>query len=85
MNQITIEILSKYLKENSINLNSTHARLCYSIINRIYKKMCFGIKFQSIKVDGNLIIDGHHRYLASLLSGVTLDTIPSTKTSATVL
>lgn len=46
--------------------------------------MSIGIKFPSIKVDGDLIIDGHHRYLASLLVGCKLDTAPSIKTSATV-
>ncbi len=47
--------------------------------------MSIGIKFPSIKVDGNLIIDGHHRYIASLLAGTTLDTVPSSKTSATIV
>ncbi len=47
--------------------------------------MSIGIKFPSIKVDGDLIIDGHHRYLASLLAGTNLDTVPSSKTSATVV
>ena len=47
--------------------------------------MSIGIKFPSIKVDGNLIIDGHHRYIASLLAGTTLDAVPSSKTSATIV
>ncbi len=47
--------------------------------------MSIGIKFPSIKVDGMLIIDGHHRYVASLLSGYTLDTAPSIKTTATII
>jgi len=47
--------------------------------------MSIGIKFPSIKVDGDLIIDGHHRYLASLLAQTTLDTVPSRKTSATIV
>ena len=46
--------------------------------------MSIGIKFPSIKVDGDFIIDGHHRYIASLLAGVALGRIPSIKTSATV-
>lgn len=45
--------------------------------------MIIGIKFSGIKVDGDVIIDGHHRYLASLLAGITLDIYPSNKTSAT--
>lgn len=45
--------------------------------------MKIGIKFSGIKVDGNVIIDGHHRYLASLLAGVSLERYPSNRTSAT--
>ena len=45
--------------------------------------MKIGIKFSGIKVDGDLIIDGHHRYIASLLAGVCLEKYPSNKTSAT--
>ena len=77
MKQISTEFVLEYLSESEKDLKSTHSILCFPIINRIYKKMSIGIKFPSIKVDGDLIIDGHHRYLASLLAGKTLDTIPS--------
>lgn len=85
MNNISKETVSKLLLEHSIELMSTHSKLCYPIINRIYKKMSVGIEFPSIKVDGNLIIDGHHRYVASLLVGKKLNRIPSQKTSATII
>ena len=42
-----------------------------------------GIAFTGIKVDGDVIIDGHHRYVASLIADVYLDKYPSSKTSAT--
>ena len=47
--------------------------------------MSIGIKFSGIKVADNLIIDGHHRYLASLLANYELERIPSNTTSATVV
>ena len=47
--------------------------------------MTIGIKFPGIKVDGDVIIDGHHRYLASLIAGVSLEVYPSYKTSATAV
>ena len=70
---------------SSINqpLLSTHNKLCLPIIRRIYKKMSNGIKFDDIKVNEQLIIDGHHRYISSLLANVNLNTIKSSKTSAT--
>ncbi|MFN8276336.1 MAG: ParB/Srx family N-terminal domain-containing protein [Chitinophagales bacterium] len=83
LKQISIEIVTNFVNQNSIELKSTHERLCYPVIERIYKKMIIGIKFSGIKVDGDVIIDGHHRYLASLLAGITLDIYPSNKTSAT--
>ena len=68
LEKITQEIIQKFLSENKIELSCTHAKLCVPIIDRIYKKMCFGIKFSEIKVEGELICDGHHRYVASLLA-----------------
>jgi hypothetical protein len=45
--------------------------------------MATGIKFSNIKVADGLIIDGHHRYLASLLADFKLETVISSSTSAT--
>ncbi|MCU0421433.1 MAG: hypothetical protein MUC81_01385 [Bacteroidia bacterium] len=83
LKQISLEIVTDFVKQSEIELQSTHDRLCYPIIERICKKMSIGIKFAGIKVDDDVIIDGHHRYLASLLVGITLDRHPSNKTSAT--
>lgn len=83
--QISTEIVLKLVREGNIELKSTHDKLCYPIIARIYTKMKIGIKFSGIKVDRDVIIDGHHRYLASLLAGVSLDMFPSYQTSATIV
>jgi hypothetical protein len=82
LEQITKEVLIEFLKVNNIELKSTHDRLCIPIINRLYKKMAAGLKFTCIKVADDIIIDGHHRYLASLFANVKLDRAPSIKTSA---
>lgn len=83
MEHISLEIVSEFVKKSNIDLKSTHERLCFPVIMRLYKKMKIGIRFSGIKVDGDLIIDGHHRYLASLLAGVCLERYPSNRTSAT--
>ena len=80
---ITKEIITEFIINNEFELRSTHRKLCVQIINRMYKKMCAGIKFSSIRVEDNLICDGHHRYLASLLSQCQLERIPGKTTSAT--
>ena len=45
--------------------------------------MGHGIKFDEIKVCESLIIDGHHRYLSSLIMNINLGQVPSSKTSST--
>jgi len=81
---ITEAIIRENLKEKEVQLITTHKRICIPIINRIYKKMSNGIKFDSIKICDNLIIDGHHRYISSILAGIELDKVKSSKTSATI-
>jgi len=53
-----------------------------AIIQRLFKKMLIGIKFSSIKVCGDLIIDGHHRYLASRLAKFNLENVTTLKPSS---
>jgi hypothetical protein len=83
MENITSESIQKYLLNNKIEFKSTHNRLSLPIINRIYKKMVYGIKFDDIKICDNLIIDGHHRYISSLLAEIEIGKSNSHKTSAT--
>ncbi len=45
--------------------------------------MSHGIKFDDIKICDNLIIDGHHRYLSSLITNFSIGQVPSPKTAAT--
>ena len=71
------------LAQKQPKLYSTHSKLCIPIIYRIYKKMGAGIRFDDIKVDETLIIDGHHRFISSLLVDDKLDYVDSAKTSAT--
>lgn len=46
--------------------------------------MINGIKFDDIKICDNSIIDGHHRYISSLLAKFEINKVKSFKTSATV-
>ena len=85
MRKVTKEVIQDLIHKNEIELSSTHTKLCVPIINRIYRKMLVGIKFSGIKVENNLICDGHHRYLASLLANFTIERVPTSGTSATRL
>jgi hypothetical protein len=59
----------EFLSKNSIELKATQGKICLPILNRLCKKMTIGIKFPNIKTIDGLIVDGHHRYLASILLG----------------
>jgi hypothetical protein len=71
------------MQKRDMQLNATQSKLCIPIINRIYHKMKYGIQFPAIKVCEDLIIDGHHRYVSSLLAEITIPQIPSHRTNAT--
>lgn len=85
MEQLSIELVAKLMNSDTVELKSTQETLCFPIIVRIYRKMKMGIKFSGIKVEGDQIIDGHHRFVASLMAGVALDRFPSSSSSATVV
>lgn len=83
MDNITKEEIIKTLKESETVLITTHNKPYLPVINRIYKKMIHGLKFDDIKVCETLIIDGHHRYVSSIVAKIKLDQAKSAMTSAT--
>lgn len=84
MTEITEEIIKEFLKEKELEYLPTHNKLSLPIINRIYKKMINGIKFEIVKVNENMIIDGHHRYISSELAKSEIEKTSYPKTSATI-
>src|SRR5690554_2318562 len=84
MDKINKDTILRTLKNSDQILLSSQKRLCLPIIKRIYKKMMNGLKFDDIKVCRTLIIDGHHRYVSSVLANIRLDAVKSSKTSATI-
>ncbi|RFM26439.1 hypothetical protein DXN05_19610 [Deminuibacter soli] len=64
------------LLDAGVALTPSQAKLCIPIINRLYIKMANGIKFASITVDGDVISNGHHRYIASLLAEYEIGKVP---------
>ncbi|MFC4477190.1 hypothetical protein [Flavobacterium chungangensis] len=83
MIEITVKGIKKFIGHNEIALTSTHHKLSLPVIKRMYKKMVNGIKFDDIKIFENLVIDGHHRYISSLLAEIEIGKIKSLKSSAT--
>ena len=83
MIEITLKEIKRFIDNKEIALTSTHHKLSLPVIKRIYKKMVNGIKFDDIKICENLVIDGHHRYISSLLAKIEIGKIKSLKSSAT--
>jgi len=78
---VTREKIEKLIRENEIELKPTQPKLCVPIIGRIHRKMLKDIRLPGIKVKGDLICQGHHRYIASLLSDRTVERIPGETSS----
>ena len=76
------EKLEKLVKEEKFELFSTHEHLSVPIFEPIFKKMKLNLKFGSIQVDNDVIIDSHHRYVASLLANYTLERVPGLRSQA---
>jgi len=83
MEKITVEFIKGFIASNTIDLKPTQTKLCVPIISRICQKMLHGIKFDDIKVCDDLIINGHHRYISSLIVNFDLGQVKSNTTSAT--
>ena len=83
MKRITAESIKSFVNSGNIPLTATQTKLCIPIIFRMCQKMTHGIKFDEIKVCGDLIIDGHHRYLSALMTNFDIGKVESNATSAT--
>jgi len=68
MQEITLKNVKDLLESGSLELIATQDAVCLPILQRIYKKMKIGIKFEGIKIKDSRIVDGHHRYICSELS-----------------
>ncbi len=85
LEKITKEFIRNFITENEPELKCTQSKLCIPIIERIYRKMSIGIRFSGIKVEKNLICDGHHRYLAAKMADYPIEMIPSVKSLSAIV
>lgn len=74
--------LFEMMNSGQLELGSTHRKLSLPVIERIYKKMRLQLQFSSIQVNEGVIINGHHRYLASKLANYDLEIVQGIRSSA---
>lgn len=69
--------LEQFLRSEEHEYDTTHTRLCYFVIERIYRRVKAGYRFGGIKIDTKekLIIDGNHRYIAYKLAQIEIEYI----------
>jgi hypothetical protein len=74
--------LLELINNGKLELVSTHKALSLPVIERIFKKMMINLRFGGIQVDNEVILNGHHRYLASKLANLQLEQVPGLRSSA---
>jgi hypothetical protein len=65
---ITKEFIKDFIAGNDCSLKPCQPGISVPIIQRMYSKMKAGIRFADIIVHKGVIVNGHHRYIASLLA-----------------
>jgi hypothetical protein len=72
--------LEYFLKTEKLVYAPSQDKLSIPLVFRIFTKMMCGLRnFDAIRVADDIIIDGHHRYIASKLSKTEIQIFPSTK------
>ena len=73
------EQLENFIRNTPHEYFTTHTKLCFFKIHRIYRRVLggYGSKFGGIKIniENSLIIDGNHRYIAYKMAEFDFDMI----------
>ncbi len=69
---VTDQMIKEYFERNECSILPTQKRICLPVINRMVRKMQNSIRFNDISIYEGMIVDGHHRYVASLFAGITI-------------
>ena len=85
MKSITKEVIVDLISTKQLKLHPSQPSLFAPIIDRFFRKIRANVSFPPIKVVDDLIIEGHHRYIASILANKEISTIPSLRPSATTV
>ncbi len=76
---ITLETVTKFLTDSSLNLEPSQDKVSFPILERIHRRLSNGKKFNPIKVVNGKISDGHHRFICLSILGIDVATIDGTE------
>jgi hypothetical protein len=74
MNEITYEEVQKFLSEAEFDYQPGQIEISFPIIQRIHRRLQLGNSFSAIKISGERIVDGHHRYICHRLLEIKPET-----------
>jgi hypothetical protein len=72
---LTKKDIEEFLNNEDLFLRPRQGKLSLPILQRIHHKMKLEVPFASIQVDGDLIVNGHHRYICSEILKSNLEQI----------
>jgi hypothetical protein len=73
------KLLEQKILEGAFELKPSQDKISLPTAFRIYKKMKASLKFDAIKISDDIVIEGHHRYVASVLAEKSIERFLSTK------
>ncbi len=75
MNEFTPKNVQEFLREGKFEYSSTHKKVYFPILERIYNKLVDGKRFEGIKIEDSIIVNGHHRYICLKFLNLEVETI----------
>lgn len=69
MEEISHTYVQKYIEENQFDLLPTQQKISFPMIERYYRMLKKGERPLAIKIAGDTIVDGHHRYISGHIFG----------------
>ncbi|SUJ25761.1 Uncharacterised protein [Sphingobacterium spiritivorum] len=84
--ELSIDALKDFINKTELVYKTAHKKLCFAIIQRIYRRTKLGYYFGDIKTckEKGIVIEGNHRYLAYILAGIKINSISGTSSHCDV-
>lgn len=84
--ELSIDALKDFINKTELVYKTAHKKLCFAIIQRIYRRTKLGYYFGDIKTckEKGIVIEGNHRYLAYILAGIKINYIDGTSSHCDV-
>jgi hypothetical protein len=77
--ELDMESFKKFIKTAPHKYLTAQNRLCFAVIARMYRRVLNDNYFGDIKVDGNMVVEGNHRFIAYTLAGIEFEIIAGTR------